>query len=181
MYLRYSKRLTDLAWTYDERNVIASKISALYTFNSDMLLRALYYRDKSDQAWVNAATIQPSLVQQAASGPLARLPVPIPENVRAMKRILETAREMNIAVRVVVAPYLPEHRAKLENLQQWIAGVELMVGDGAQVFDFSAAVPDSTGFADRVHVNAGGAATFTTALFNQGVLTPPPPAPPSGK
>jgi hypothetical protein len=178
MYTRYSKRLDSLCNNHDATSHYAVRVVNLFAYNSEMFLRALYYTGKSDQSWANRYTILPSLVAAVRAAPAIKLPQPRPENLAALKRILSLAQDRGIRVELVVAPYLPEYRDKLENFSSWVDQIARAVGPHVAIRDYSRAVEPMNLFADRVHLNLDGARYLLELLITDGLFETPPQNPP---
>jgi hypothetical protein len=171
---RFSPRIAAIIAQQDPRIAAATRISHLFSYNSEMFLRMLYSRHESDQTWVNRYRIAPAVLAGLDAAP----PHTLSSNeagLRALRRTLELLVSRGIEVRLVVGPYLPAYAQKIVNLRAWIARVE--VDAGQPVWDFSSAVAEITGFADPRHLNEVGTSVFATQLlkarfFERGVHPP---------
>ena len=147
----------------------ATRLSHLFAFNGESALRALYYARKSDQSWANHYSMEAALLDSARlSGPItleAR-----PENLAALTRIRALARERGIPVRLVVSPYLQAYAAHFQNWEEWLDRIRSTGDPTERIWDYSTADPDSSHFADRLHLNEGGSVPFAQRLVADGVF-----------
>ncbi|MFI5314531.1 MAG: hypothetical protein ACHQ6T_02440 [Myxococcota bacterium] len=154
----------------------AAGILHLYAYNGEVPLRALFYARRSDQDWINRYRISDALLAEVRAQPDFELGAR-PENLAALGRIAALARARGIALRLLVAPYLPEYLAHARNWDDWIARVRAAAG-GARIWDYSRAVSDPAQFADRLHLNDRGGVPFAARLAADGFLAfdeaPPP-------
>ena len=153
----------------------ATRLSHLFAFNGESALRALYYARKSDQDWANHYSMEGALLDSARlSGPIrmaARR-----ENLAALTRIRELAREHGIPLRLVVTPFLQPYAAHFQNWNEWLDRIRATGEPGERIWDYSTADPDPSHFADRLHLNVDGSIPFARRLVADGVFrddTPP--------
>jgi hypothetical protein len=168
LYTPHSERLTKLFCKHNPSAALWTRASHVFQFNSEMFLRALYYLTASDQTWINRYQISPALVHSLRTSQENSLTM-FPENLKALERILGTARQENIAVRLVISPYLPNYAQRLSNIRGWVQQVEA-VTMGIRVMDYSAAVTATSAFADRLHLNYDGSMLLLKMLVRDGVF-----------
>ncbi|MFQ5536402.1 MAG: SGNH/GDSL hydrolase family protein [Gemmatimonadota bacterium] len=170
-YFPHSPRLSELAQRDAPRAFWGCRTAALYCLNSGLTMRALYYRRRSDQGWVNRYRITPGLL--AATDTLPAVPVApvLPQNVAALKNIIAEATAAGTRVRLVYTPYLPAYRRKLRDVEAWLHSVEEALG--LPVADYSEALDDPAFFSDRIHLNERGAEALADLLQADGVLDLP--------
>lgn len=176
MYTRYSMRLARLAREYDERNYYASQVASLYAYNSDMFLRSLYYLNETDQGWANRRRILPTLTASVESSPpMAKswLRTPRNEQLAALKRILAYAAERNIKVALVMTPFLPQYRDKMQDFSSWMDILTEAIGNDVRIYDYSRVVADERHFQDRIHVNLDGANVLLDSMIEDGLFPVP--------
>jgi len=145
----------------------ATHISHLYAFDGEVPIRALYYARRSDQDWINRYRIGPELLATARSQPAFELTTRR-DNLEALNRMVQLARDRGIVVRLVVTPYLPDYIGHATNGDSWLATIRRAAGPGMRVWDYRLADRDPTHFADRVHLNDLGSPSFTRLLIRDG-------------
>jgi hypothetical protein len=168
-YFGSSERLRALARERDRKMLLASQTTHLYRYNSEMFLRALYYRSHSDQESANQYHITPEHILAAER----MTPVTFQSrsaNLRALRRISRRALELGIELRLVVSPYLPAYRKKISNYETWLHELNQTVGPEHSVLDFGAALNDNHLFADRLHMTVEGSRRFIDLLAKAGVF-----------
>jgi len=168
-YWSASQALAQLADARSAANRRAVRWFHLYAFNGEVPLRALYFARRSDQDWINRYRISDALVEEARAGPDIELSAK-PENLEALARIAALARERGIALRLIVAPYLPEYAAHVRNWDAWIERLRAAAGGEERVWDYSRAVRETAHFADRLHLNEVGGVPFAARLAADGFL-----------
>ena len=176
LYATRSERLTNLFRKNNPNVAFWIEASHVFQFNDEMFLRALYYYQQSDQTWINRYTINPALLQSIQLGRPEKLTA-LPENVAALRRIVNTAKIQHIGIRMVVGPYLPAYGSRLANLHGWAEEVERAVASDIPVWDYSTAVKDTTAFADRLHLNYQGSLVLLKELLRDGLFEEPTPYP----
>lgn len=164
-----------LAASLPSRVAAARRLFALYDYNGEMLYRALAAGD-SDQGTINRYKISPAVLALAEDQEVAQTRLR-PENAAALGRMVAFCRERGIPVRLVIGPYLPVFRSKMDGYDAWTAALGAAVG-GAPLWDYSGAVDDVTAFADRVHLNYRGARLLAPRLVGDGFFDPAVPGPP---
>ncbi len=164
-----SERLRELGQEFSPLTAAASRVTHLYRYNSEMFLRAMSYlaSGNSDQASFMRMQITPELIQETEGMEPIKLTAD-PQEVEALRGIIDDARAAGVDVQLIYAPYLPTYAAKIENLDAFLA--ELSQCLGQEVHDFSRLLPDTNDFADRVHMNPTGARKFTQQLLDRGIL-----------
>ena len=143
---------------------LAARASLLFRANSEFLLRALYYRSRSDQGWMNRGRISADeyrALLEADADPLETTP----EHLEALRELVALGRESGIEVRLIVAPYLPATRDRL-GVDRWVAELGAAIG----VADFSNALGSPELFADRIHPNELGARALIATMIERGSL-----------
>lgn len=149
---------------------IATKVTNLYRFNSEYFLRTLYWFNKSDQTWANRYTISDTLLANVFGDPAEKTdPIPIvDDNVEALRGILAVARERQIEVRLLIAPYLPAYVEGLEDFPTWKANIQALVGAQYKIWDYSSAIRENKYFADRRHLNLEGTRVLLDKMMKDG-------------
>jgi hypothetical protein len=166
-YWPVSPHLAALGRELSPRNAVATRVSHLFALNGEIFLRALRYRRRSDQDAINRFRTTPEIL--AAARALAPFELKAhADNLEALGRIVALARANGCALRLVVAPYLPEYVAHAANWDAWIATIEEAAGADARVWDYGRADADPAHFADRLHLNADGAVPFLERLGRDG-------------
>ncbi len=171
LYGHASKHLRDLLRRDQPTVYWASRLMRLYSYNSELFLRTLYYWQGDDQSWANVRHITPAYAEGYAVAPnaAAMLASLRPRNVEAMQRIIERCAAEGIPVRLLVAPYLPQHRRGLHDFTEWLAAVQATAQPfGVEVADYSRAVVEAKHFADPVHLNRQGTDRLLDALLADG-------------
>ena len=162
-----SSRLSQIASSVFPQSFIATKISRLFAFNCELFLRALSYRSRSDQTWINRYAIDDDLLEQAADMLPVSLELPTDAELAELRAINETAQAHGIDCRVVIAPYLPDYRRALQNFDQWKARLASATGD---VVDLSNSITNTRFFGDRLHTNYAGRQAVIDAAEREGVF-----------
>jgi len=142
----------------------------LYRYNSELFLRSIYgIRSTNDQNWINRYTISDHLLEEAKRiGPSEMRWER--HNLDALVRFAQEARERNIELRYIVTPYLPEHIMHVTNAAEWREMIERATG--VPVWDYAMAIPQTSFFADRVHMNLQGGVAFARLLVRDGFFRP---------
>jgi hypothetical protein len=175
-YAGLSPRLAEI---YAEEHPVGARAGRFFTllrFNSELYMRALYYLRRSDQEWGNSATISAAEIEQARAGGPWRLH-PSEQNLASLERILRLVRSRNVAVRLMIGPYLPDYAAHAANLGDFIAVVEQRahrVDPSLHVENYYAAMAEPRLFADVLHLNDSGTAAFMSILQRDRFFAPRP-------
>ena len=172
IYTAHSERLAKLLRTANPQAALWTEASHIFKFNGEMFLRTLRYYHESDQTWVNRYQISPALLQSTRSGRQEILGA-TPENLTALKRIINVARTQGIEVRAVVGPYLPAYCDQITNFQDWLNEIKRTMGSDVRIWDYSRAISDTTAFADREHLNYQGSLVLLKELVRDGLFGGP--------
>ena len=167
-YWRQAPALAALARERSPANARATAALHLYSYNGEIPMRVFYYRNRSDQDWINRYRISPEVIEDARRAQDFEVGT-LPENLEALGRITALARERAIALRLIVVPYLPEFVAHIRNWDDWIARIQAAAG-GERIWDYGHAVTDHDHFADRLHLNEVGGVPFAERLVRDGFL-----------
>ena len=172
-----SERLRDyLSETLPPRVATARRLFALYDYNGEMLYRSLA-AGVSDQGTINRYKISPAVIAIAENQEVAQTRLR-PENAAALGRMVAYCETRDIPVRLVIGPYLPVFRSKMDGYDAWLAELSEAT-DGAPIWDYSGAIDDVTAFADRVHLNYRGARLLAPRLVEDGFFEPTVSRPPT--
>jgi len=166
LYIVHSERLSKLFRKANPGAAFWTGASRVFQFNGEMFLRTLYYLNTSDQSWINRYRIGPAMVQSLREAQGEELGL-LPENLDALRHIIDTAKQNGIAVRLVIGPYLPQYRQHLTNLSGWIKTLQSVATD-VPIWDYSTAVEDIGSFADRLHLNYDGSLLLLKRLKEDG-------------
>jgi hypothetical protein len=168
-YWSHSQRLTELGREYCHDEVIATDVTNLYQFNSELMLRSMIYlaSGRSDQGSGMNATLSSALIEETRQLEPFKLEV-VDDELVALADLVKAAQDVGVEVRLVFAPYLPMYAEKIINLDDVIRAVS--DATGLKVFDFSRAIPDENLFADRVHLNPTGSRELIRLMQEAGVF-----------
>lgn len=166
LYATHSERMAKLLRKTNPRVAFWTEASHAFQFNGEMFLRTLYYLNASDQSWINRYHISPALIQSVQPGQQQELSS-LSVNLEALRRIIDTAKQKGVVIRLVVGPYLPEYRQRLSNFSDRIKNVQTIVPD-VPIWDYSIAVETISAFADRFHLNYQGSLLFLKRLETDG-------------
>lgn len=176
-FLPFAGRSERLAAFADARLTPAQRwgrrLSGLYSFNGEMLFRALETGSASDQATAIPQQISEAFVETVEADPPVELALRS-QAFAALGRMTDRLDADGIPYRLVAGPYLPAYRAKMTNFDALLNAAEDAAG--TDVLDLSVAITDPRGFADRVHLNLGGAQQLAPILVERGVFADEPPA-----
>jgi hypothetical protein len=165
----HSPRLLGLGEKYAMSTVRATQVTRLYLFNTEFLLRSLFYlvENKSDQFGLLSGKIPQELIEEVQESKPFELQI-VPEELQALSELTQNLRERGLEVRLVYAPYLPQYARKMVNLDASLQ----RIGDSAklEVTDLTRALSKDDLFVDRVHMNADGARIVTKMLLDRGAL-----------
>lgn len=167
LYWSESPRLRRLLAERLPSAAVAARASQLFRANSELLLRALYYRGRSDQSWMNRGRISAARYQAllaAGAEPLETRP----ELLAALRQLVASCQRAGVEVRLVVAPYLPATRDRL-GVDRWLAELRPALAP-LEIIDLSAALDSPELFADRIHVNGRGARRLLELMRERGLL-----------
>lgn len=143
----------------------ASQISHLYRYNSELLIRSLFFLRKSDQDWimeseVDAAweeTLPPEMIRRFERSEA---------DLESLKEAISIAERNDVDVKLILAPYLPGYFALTDSCSEWLNWIETETG--TKVLDYSLAIEDSSCFADPIHLNPKGAEVLARLLQRNG-------------
>jgi hypothetical protein len=170
LFYGHSPRLQKLFAREHPQAAIGLDLFHLYRFNCENFLRAAYFQKRSDQDWIFYSTVPHELLEQvkhAGPQPYSNEDFQA-QNLPALKRMIAMAKEKNIAVRLVIAPFLTEYREQLSDWREFIDSLRNYAGSDLAIWDYSNSLSDPECFADRLHTNYYGAASFLHQLKRDG-------------
>ena len=172
MFADHSDRLADFLYgTVPRKEALVRKTFALHNFDTEMLTRALSYVGRSDQSVINRYSILPSMLELVEREPPVEF-TSRPENLRALRRMVDFCEARGVAVRLIVGPYLPQYLDKVTNYDAWFASVQAAVGEDVEIWDYSDRIDDLTGFSDRIHLNLEGSKMLIPYLLEDRFFEP---------
>jgi hypothetical protein len=170
IFLDDSKRLRTLYRSQSPKAFGYTDVSHLYRFNDEQLFRILYYIGRTDQTWINRYALSPELVDQARNDPTpVRLGISL-ESLSALSRIDKLLAEEGIAVRYIIAPYMPAWRNRIANMEEFKQQIGSVLRKGTPICDYSDALNENAYFADRIHTNLTGAVPLFEIMRADGLF-----------
>ena len=164
-YLPYSDSLGALIRRTDERTYWGAQASHLFRYNSELFMRALYYRGRSDEDWLLDRVISEQVLASVGNTPDYTIE---PMFLADLKATVERVQSRGIEVELVINPYLPAFAQRITNLPEFKAQIEALTG--LRVKDYSQAVTQIEGFGDYQHLNKSGSRVYIDRLLRDGVL-----------
>jgi hypothetical protein len=167
VYQGNSERIAGVIAKTSPKTSGACAVSHLYSFNTEVFHRALYYLKKKDDDWILTKTINAGLI--AGSTDIEPITFEVTkERMRDLKTLIAKARENKTEVQLVLAPYYPGYRSKITNLKSFLHNVQKETG--LAVHDYSGYVTEDQYFSDYLHLNKRGGIEFMRKLREDGVL-----------
>lgn len=170
VFLGDSKRFRTLYRSQCPKDFACTNVSHLYRYNDEQLLRILYYIGRTDQTWINRYTLSPALEEETRND---QTPVRLEtseESLSALGRIEKLLAKEGVAVRYVIAPYLPAWRNRIENMEEYKQQLRGVLRKGTPIWDYSDAFEENAYFADRIHTNEAGAVPFFERMRADGLF-----------
>lgn len=166
-YRAYSERLEQLIKQNAPKSYYGGGLSHLFLYNNEIFQRALYYLNKSDEDWLIDREMNQNLVDLIK----AEKEYTITTNgylLNSLTELVQTAKNHEIDVKLVVNPYYPPFAAKITNLEDFINQVEDRTS--LKVYDYSMAYNNVKGFGDYQHLNKFGSIEYLNILIEDGIL-----------
>jgi hypothetical protein len=167
VYRNNSARIKDVVRENSPKTNGACVLSNLYSYNTEVFHRSLYYMSKNDDDWILTKKINAGLIADAKNIE------PMEFNISAdrfadLKELIQRAKENNTQVSLIVAPYYPAYRKNISNLKSFISSIEKETG--LKVSDYSGYVTDDQYFSDYLHLNKKGSIELMKKLKEDGIL-----------
>lgn len=174
-YWSHSSRLRKIAAEDEQKASIACRISNLFAYNTEMFFRILFFKSRTDQTWCRRTTISDELLQETKTMEPVRLEQPTENELGDLRAILELAQSHGFECKMVVAPYLPDYKAKIENWDECYEAVRRTIAKSnaagnQRIVDLSESLSDTGYFGDRIHPNYAARKAILNALDEQGVF-----------
>ena len=167
VYHGNSERIAGVIAENSPKTSGACAVSHLYSFNTEVFHRALYYLNKKDDDWILTKTINAGLI--AGSQNIEPMTFEVTEErMSDLRALIAKAHENKTAVELVLAPYYPGYRSKITNLNSFLKKVQNETG--LPVRDYSGYVTEDQYFSDYLHLNKRGGIEFMRKLKEDGVL-----------
>ena len=145
----------------------ASEVSHLYRYNSDLMIRSLFFLRKSDQDWIMESVVAPSWRASLPDEKIRHF-ARSQDDLESLKRTIALAEKHEVEVTLILAPYLPEYFAMTQSCPEWLGWLEAETGK--KVLDYSTFIDDTALFADPIHLNPPGAEALAQLLSDNGDL-----------
>ena len=165
-----SRRLEAMASSLDKRDVHAAKLSHLYGLNCEMHLRMLYYRNGSDQAWINRYTISTDLLEEVSDAPDEQWSQPDESQIVALRQIWDACTQRGIQCNFVIGPYLPDYKKLVTNYDRWKTELADRLELDTELVDLSDSITDRDMFCDRLHANHKASDRICELLVQAGIF-----------
>jgi hypothetical protein len=163
IYTKYSERLSALFERDHKKSSEINKYFGLYRYNSELLGRNIYYIFKKDSEWINRYRINRKMIENTKK--MYAFTVNIDTlAAKSLARFASDAREKDIKIVLYIAPYLPDYRSKISNIEIIKTDLEKLLGH--PIIDLSKIITSEKMFADRVHSNELGAWVTADTLVN---------------
>jgi hypothetical protein len=183
----YSNRSDRLAKIFKREKTSAyytSKVMNLFRLNGAEVIDSLQNLRSSDQTAMFRTPINDFLIKQVEAEPSVRFPENGMErmsaserreirdkNLKALTSIVQIARAQMIDLRLIVAPYWPRYRDKIEDWDQVLSEIQAATL-GEPIWDYSSALIDPIDFGDRVHLTNTGSIHLVNLLEQDGFFAP---------
>ena len=167
MYSPYSARIRNLIRDTSTTMANAAILTHLYRYNSEVFQRSLTYLNKSDEDWLLDRRILQNLADDAVNYPEYNITIPEPA-MPALNRIIQSAKDKGVKVKLVINPYFPDFADRIMNLAEFKSTVEKATGE--KVYNYSKSVTDIDGFGDYQHLNKSGARLYIDELIKDGIF-----------
>ena len=144
------------------KEALFSRVSHVFSLNSELYFRSLFYLNKSDQEWINNGII--SKEEIAAIRDYGGTGFEI--NDQLLKDIIfinNLCKEKGVQLKLILSPYLPAYIPKIVNLEDWKREINLSLND-LEIIDHSSIVNGNQNFADWVHLNKEGSVEYINYL-----------------
>jgi hypothetical protein len=180
LYSNRSSRLAEIFKREKQPAYYTSKVLNLYRFNGAEVVDGLQNFRTNDQVTMFRTPISKYLIDQVES----EKPLPFPENgmermssteradirnrnLEALTSIVQTARTNGIDLRLIIAPYWPPYREKIQDWDEVVSQIKAATL-GEPIWDYSMAIVDPGHFGDRVHLTNAGALKLFSLLEKDG-------------
>lgn len=157
----------DVLAKHHPKHYWASQISHLYRYNSELLVRSLFFLKKSDQDWMMDSVVDSGWQATLADERIRRFERS-EVDLESLKSAIAIAEKNGVDVKLILAPYLPGYFALTDSCPEWLDWIEAETGK--KVLDYSLAIEDPAHFADPIHLNPPGAEVLAKKLHQNGDL-----------
>ena len=167
-YQPFSEQLSQLIQDSISEVTVASSISHLYQYNSEIFQRALFYYNKSDEAWLLDRDIAKNLIDKVMNESY-RYHIRYPQKAPAvLAELTDLLQQKGIKVKLVVNPYYPPFRKRMTDLDSLVQEVENLTK--LKVHDYSKAIKHDSAFGDLQHLNKRGSKLYLDLLYKDRIL-----------
>lgn len=172
VYAPYSENVGEIIKDHTRNIYYGGKLSHLFTHNSEIFQRAMFYKNRSDEDWIIDRKINENMANSVDEqrpfyvGPFDSTSVNT--IFEALNKTVDIAQEKGIKVKLVISPFYPPFVKKIVNEDDFIRRVQNETG--LKVYNFMDAVQDESGFGDYQHVNIHGAKLFIDKMKTEGIF-----------
>jgi hypothetical protein len=165
LYAARSPRLEALLQRDTPATAFWMKISHLFAFNNELMLRAVYYLHHDDQDWILDSGMQmtPDIVAHLRPEGYGQ-PRLRETEAEALRRLIADLESRHIEVVLYVAPYHPAYLKLVPGYRVWQEELQREIGGEPKIIDLSRRLTSDAEFADLVHVNSEGGEIVTAMM-----------------
>lgn len=167
VYRNHSERIKDVIRETSPKTNGACVVSNLYSFNTEVFHRSLYYMNKNDNDWILTKKINDGLIAGAENIEPMEFNV-TPDRLEHLQALIKRAKENNTEVSLILAPWYPAYRKNISNLKSFIGSIEKETG--LEVRDYSGYITEDQYFSDYLHLNKSGSIELMKKLKDDGIL-----------
>ena len=150
------------------RVALFSRISTLFSLNSELFLRSLYYLDRSDQSWINNGVIDQGAIDMLEDYKGSYFET-TSELIDQVEQLNLLCQQRNIDLKILLCPYLPQYANKINNLDEWLNLINSSLSNN-EIINHSSIIQDPKSFADWVHLNKLGSKNYLQYLLTNHIL-----------
>lgn len=162
-----SGRFHEVLARHHPKQYWASRISHLYRYNSELLIRSLFFLKRSDQDWIMDSVVDSGWRETLADERIRKFERSA-SDLESLRETIAIAETNDIEVKLILAPYLPGYFVLTESCPAWLEWIETETGK--KVLDYSLAIDDVELFADPIHLNPPGAEVLAKRMHQNGDL-----------
>jgi len=169
IFTRYSSRMRSLAQELDPKFMTFQSIFKSLRYNNDTFWRLASEAVKPPSPRQLAKVMPREEMERWKQARPSAWPA-VPENIKALNRLLKAAKDSGVEVRLIIAPMWCGYKAKIENFDTWKTEMAKHIGE-QRIWDYSDLFADEVAcFNDGNHLNALGAKRFSEVLIADGVI-----------
>lgn len=160
-YAWHSHRIGQKFSQIDPKGFAFAQLSNLYYFNGEIFIKTLFLLKRTDPYRMGNTEVTVDMLKAIKGRQVWKSR---PENLAALRRVIELTKHNGTEVRLLLAPIHPDLYKEVANVAEWVQEIEQWAGPGVKIWNYLNSVVEQKAFINPDHVNYLGSAMLLALL-----------------